>query len=111
MHNGYVERVYVLFDKMPHWDAVSWTVMITWYEQKGFLENILEAFKQIKLLGLKPNSITFSVILTVCAIMGDLEESMEINQRLVENDFSLNFMVVNALIDIYAKYGRIHKFK
>jgi len=43
--------------------------------------------------------------------MGDLEESMEINQRLVENDFSLNFMVVNALIDIYAKYGRIHKFK
>ena len=34
---------------------------------------------------------------------------MKIHQRVVENGFSSNFMVVNALIDMYAKSGTIHK--
>jgi len=34
---------------------------------------------------------------------------MDIDQRVVENDFSSNVMVENAPIGMYAKYGRIQK--
>jgi len=34
---------------------------------------------------------------------------MDIHQRVVENGFTMNVMVVNAMIGMYAKYGRIHK--
>jgi len=53
------------------------------------------------------NFATFAIIFPTCASMGALEEGMGIHQRVVQNGFSFNIMVVNALIDMYAKYERI----
>ena len=74
----------------------------------GFLKR-LEIFKHMQLSGVKPNSTTFASILPACATMGSLEEGMDIHERVVENGFASNIVVVSALIDIYAKCGRIHK--
>jgi len=41
--------------------------------------------------------------------MGALEEGMDIHQRVVENGFSSNIVVMNALIEMYTKCGRIYK--
>jgi len=41
--------------------------------------------------------------------MGALEEGMEIRQRVVENGFPSNVMVLNVLIGMYTTCGRIHK--
>jgi len=41
--------------------------------------------------------------------MGALEEGMNICQRVVENSFTLNIVVLTALIDMYAKCEIIHK--
>jgi len=38
-----------------------------------------------------------------------LEEGMDIHQRVVENRFSSNVVVMNALIGMHTKHGRIHK--
>lgn len=48
---------------------------------------------------------------STCATMGSLEEVMNIHQRVVEKGFSMNIMVMNILIDMYAWYGRIHKIQ
>jgi len=63
----------------------------------------------MQLLYVKPKYVTFTNILLACATMGALEEGMEIHQRVFENDFASNFMVVEVLIGMYAKCGRIHK--
>jgi len=34
---------------------------------------------------------------------------MYIHQRVVEDDFASNVVVMNALIDMYAKYGSVEK--
>jgi len=63
----------------------------------------------MQILGVNTNSTTFSNILLACATMGALEEGMDISQRVVENGFVMNVMVLNALIGMYVKYRRINK--
>lgn len=41
--------------------------------------------------------------------MGALQEDMDTHQRVVENGFTLNVMVLNTLIYMYEKYGSIEK--
>lgn len=52
---------------------------------------------------IKPNLVIFPNILPIYAIMEYWEEGMDIHQRIVEKTFSSNVVVVNALLDIYAK--------
>jgi len=63
----------------------------------------------MKLSGINSNIEIFFNILLACSTMGDLEEGMDIHQRVFENGFPYNVVVVNSLIGIYTKYERIHK--
>ncbi|XP_057873534.2 pentatricopeptide repeat-containing protein At3g12770 [Cryptomeria japonica] len=106
---GSVHKAQKLFDKMPQRDVVSWTSMIAGYTQNGFVEQALETFKQMQLVGVRPNSTTYASILPACAKMGALEPGMGIHQTIIESGFSTDLVVVNALIDMYAKCGSISK--
>lgn len=59
----------------------------------------------------KIDYITFFKFLPSYIIMKTLNEGMNIHQRVVKNGFSFNVMVVDALIDMYEKYGWIHKVR
>jgi len=60
------------------------------------------------LLDVKINSTTFISILPTFSTTGNLE-GMYIHQRVFEYGFSLNVMVVSALIKMYLKYKIIEK--
>lgn len=62
----------------------------------------------MQLPSVKPNFVTFSYILIVCTTIRVLKEGMDIHQKVVENGFVSNIVVVSVLIDMYEKYGRIH---
>lgn len=83
--------------------------MIVGYEHNWFYKKDLEIFKQTQFSYVKINYITFSNILPICSTMGALEGGMEIHQRVVENGFVSNVVIVKALIGMYWKYERIHK--
>jgi len=42
--------------------------------------------------------------------MGTLEEGMDIHQRVVENGFTLNDVVINGLIGMYEKCGNLEEY-
>ncbi|XP_059077386.1 pentatricopeptide repeat-containing protein At3g09040, mitochondrial-like [Cryptomeria japonica] len=106
---GSTRKAHKLFDKMPQRDVVSWSAIITGYAQNGFAEKALESFKQMQLAGVNPNSTTFASILPACAKMGALEQGMYIHQSIMERGFISDVVVVNSLLDMYAKCGHIHK--
>lgn len=60
---GSIDKAHKVFDKMPQIDVVLWTAMLAGYAQNGLVEKALEICKKMKLLGLKPNSLTFASIL------------------------------------------------
>ncbi|XP_057873038.2 pentatricopeptide repeat-containing protein At5g39350 [Cryptomeria japonica] len=106
---GNIVKASEVFDKMPQRNVFSWTAMIGGYVQNGFVEKALETFKQMQLAGLKPNSTTFASILPACAKIGSLELGVDIHQSIIEGGFLSDIIVGNALVDMYAKCGRIDK--
>ncbi|XP_057873039.2 pentatricopeptide repeat-containing protein At3g12770 [Cryptomeria japonica] len=106
---GNIDKARELFDRMPQKDVFSWTVMIAGYAQNGFVEKALVTFRQMQLAGLKPNCTTFASILPACAKIRALEHGMDIHQRIMEGGFLSDIVVGNALVDMYAKCGRIDK--
>ncbi|XP_057871944.2 pentatricopeptide repeat-containing protein At1g15510, chloroplastic isoform X2 [Cryptomeria japonica] len=106
---GSINKARQLFDKIPQRNVVSWNAMIVGYAQNGFVEKALEIFKQMQLTGVKPNSTTFASILPACAKMGALEQGIDIHQSIAEREILSDVVVANALLDMYAKCGRIDK--
>jgi pentatricopeptide repeat protein len=107
--NGVLEEALKLFNEMSRPDVVSWSAIVAGYAKNGFFEDALEAFKKMQLAGYRPNPTTFVSILPACAKMGALEQGMDIHQIAIDNGFSSDVMVMNALIDMYAKCGDIQK--
>ncbi|XP_057854806.2 pentatricopeptide repeat-containing protein At5g27110 [Cryptomeria japonica] len=106
---GSIDKARELFDRMPQRDVISWNAMIGGYAQNGFVEKALETFKQMQLASVKPNSITFTSILPVCAKMGALEQGLDIHQSIIDGGFLSDIIVGNALLDMYAKCGSLDK--
>ncbi|XP_057837804.1 pentatricopeptide repeat-containing protein At3g09040, mitochondrial-like [Cryptomeria japonica] len=106
---GSIYKAHELFERMPQRDVVSWNAMIAGYAQTGFVEKAFQTFKKMQLAGVKPDSTTFANILPACAKIRALKQCMYIHQSVVEGGFSLDLIVGNALVDMYAKYGYMDK--
>ncbi|XP_057837432.2 pentatricopeptide repeat-containing protein At1g11290, chloroplastic-like [Cryptomeria japonica] len=106
---GSIDKAHKLFDRMPQRNVVSWTIMVAGYSQNGCFEMALETFKQMQSAGVKPDLTTFASILPACAKMGALEHGMDIHKSIIKEGFFSDVVVANALVDMYAKSGSIHK--
>ncbi|XP_057862799.2 pentatricopeptide repeat-containing protein At5g48910 [Cryptomeria japonica] len=106
---GRIHKARELFDKMPQRNVVSWNSMILGYTQNGIFDKALQTFQQMKLIDVIPNSTTFANILPACAKLGDLEQGTDIHQSVMERGLLSDVVVSNALVDMYAKCGSIHK--
>eukprot|EP01018_Ginkgo_biloba_P001657 Gb_20195 [translate_table: standard] len=105
--DGRVDEALELFCKMSEQDVVSWTAMIAGYAQNGHGEKALKLFRQMKLAGVKANAKTFASVLPACANLADLELGMEIHEEINRSGFQSDIFVQSALVDMYAKCGRI----
>lgn len=100
-----------LFDEMPERDVASWNTVISCYYQSRQYEKALELFENMKRMGFKPNSVTFTSAISSCARVTDLERGMRIHQDLVRSEFVLDDFVITALVDMYGKCGCLEKAK
>jgi pentatricopeptide repeat protein len=104
---GVLNEALRLFQEMPERDVWSWTAMIAAYTKFGFAEEALTLFFQMQGAGIQPNQFTFSSVLPACANLADLEQGMHIHEEIKRCGFQSNVFVANALVDMYAKCGRV----
>ncbi|KAH9323326.1 hypothetical protein KI387_017965 [Taxus chinensis] len=86
--------------------------LISMYAHCGSLVNARNVFDHMTErdpTGVQPDQFTFASIVPACANMGALEQGMDIHQRIIDSGFLSDVVVSNALIDMYAKCGSIHK--
>jgi pentatricopeptide repeat protein len=106
---GSIENARNVFDKMLQRDVVSWTSMIASCEQNGHVDEALELFYRMQLLGVRPNMKTFTSAVSACANLRALEQGMDIHEQISTNGFQSDSLLENALLDMYAKCGNIDK--
>eukprot|EP01018_Ginkgo_biloba_P003260 Gb_27377 [translate_table: standard] len=97
-----------VFDQMPHRDVFSWSVMIAAYSRYGPSEEALKFFHQMPRTGIQPNQFIFASVLPACANLAALEQGMEVHEDIIRSGLS-DVFVESALVDMYAKCGKIEK--
>ncbi|KAJ4967968.1 hypothetical protein NE237_014669 [Protea cynaroides] len=114
MVNGFVkqgelEQARTFFDRMPGKNVISWTTMISGLSEKGYHEQALDLFYRMLGEGVRPNDLTIASTLSACAKIGALEAGVRIHEYVSRHGFRLNQTVGTALVDMYAKCGKIER--
>lgn len=106
--SGYLEGALELFGLMPYRNVVSWTTMISGYSQNGQFSKALAMFLQMeKETNVRPNEVTVASVLPACANLGALEVGVRIEEYARKNGFFDNLYVSNAVLEMYARCGKI----
>ncbi|KAM4117941.1 hypothetical protein ACJW30_02G164100 [Castanea mollissima] len=100
--SGYVGNACKLIDRIPQPDLVCWNALIAGYSTNGFDQEALEVFRQILVMGLKPNVSTFASIIPVCSRLGCLNIGKCLHGFAVKSGYFSNNFLVPALISMYA---------
>ncbi|XP_031497237.1 pentatricopeptide repeat-containing protein At5g08510 [Nymphaea colorata] len=97
-----------LFDRMGYRrNVISWTSVVSGYAQNGQYHEAVDMYVKMVEEGLKPNHVTIASVLPACAHLGALDMGERIDVYARENDYFQNIFVSNALVEMYAKCGKI----
>ncbi|XP_030504467.2 pentatricopeptide repeat-containing protein At5g16860 [Cannabis sativa] len=113
-HVGRFEDAIGLFEKMSNekieLNVVTWSAVIAGFAQRGLGYEALNVFRQMLGCGIDPNVVTLVSLLSGCASAGALLQGKEahcyaikcvLNQDMKDQEEDL--MIINGLIDMYAK--------
>ncbi|XP_059647796.1 pentatricopeptide repeat-containing protein At4g33990 [Cornus florida] len=96
-----------IFNNMPFRDRGSWNAMISGFCQNGNAAEALSVLDEMRLEGMKMDSVTVSTILPICAQMDDILHGRLIHLYVIKNGLEFDVFVSNALINMYSKFGNL----
>lgn len=107
---GSLAEAQVMFDCSPVHDVVSWTTLITGYAQIGEVSNVFHTFDRMIREGVKPDVLTFRIILNACSHTGLLDMAQVYFSALSSYyDFIPTLHHYNCIIDLLGRAGHIDK--
>lgn len=96
-----------LFEEMPHRDTVSWNSLIAGYVNCGNYESAWEIMKRMKRHGVHLDGYSFGSILKGIACNRCLFVGKQVHSDIVKMSYEGNVYAESALLDMYAKCGRV----
>ncbi|GLU11044.1 hypothetical protein SLE2022_278160 [Rubroshorea leprosula] len=99
----------VVFDEMPERNEVAWTIMIVGYVGSGFGKEAFVLLREMVFnCGFRLNYATLCSFLSACAQSGDMAMGRWVHVYCLKMmEMEMGIMVETALLDMYAKSGRI----
>ena len=105
---GYPEAACQLFEAMPVQNVVSWNLMVSVPSQNGFPVVGIGNFNMMRKTGLRPNDGTMVALFQACANLGVGKLADAIHGLIISCGLNANVAVATALLDLYAKLGRLN---
>ncbi|KAJ4980736.1 hypothetical protein NE237_031573 [Protea cynaroides] len=104
---GFISNAFQVFANIRGKDVISWSSMVGGYVQNGYLSEALDIFREMIGVQAEPNPITITSVLSACAGISGVRQGKEVHLWALKNGFEDQTFVGSALIDMYAKCGRI----
>ncbi|KAJ7527749.1 hypothetical protein O6H91_16G069400 [Diphasiastrum complanatum] len=96
-----------VFNKMPEHNVFSWTAIISAYADHGQGQEAIHLFQQMQETGISPDKVAFVVVLKACTRIAALEQGKQLHLKINKSGFQSDVIIMNTLIDMYAKCGCI----
>lgn len=104
---GSVESSVKIFDKMTDRNLITWTALISALGLNGFAHEALRRFREMELLGYKPDRVALIAVLTACRHGGLVREGMELFGRMRSYGVEPEMDHYHCVVDLLAKYGHV----
>ncbi|KAJ4824239.1 Pentatricopeptide repeat-containing protein [Turnera subulata] len=88
-------------------DLVAWNSVINGFALNGKPNEALALYREMGLEGVEPDGFTMVSLLSACAELGALALGRRVHVYLVKVGLNENLHVNNALLDLYAKCGKV----
>ena len=97
-----------VFAKLPARDVVSWTALMRGYAHLGDSENVFSLFHDMLGQHIKPDPVTFIVVLSVCSRTGLLSKSWTYFEAM-SRDYGISPMHEhhNCMVDVHGRSGQL----
>ncbi|XP_022744125.1 pentatricopeptide repeat-containing protein At2g17210 [Durio zibethinus] len=105
---GAIDTSRKVFDKMPQKNVVSWSAMVAAYGMNGLPREALALLPEMKLQGLKPNSVTTLSALSACSHGGLIDEGFTFLKSMV-NEYGIVPVLehYSCVIDMLGRAGKL----
>ncbi|CAA0829273.1 Pentatricopeptide repeat-containing protein [Striga hermonthica] len=104
---GFLDECFMIFDEMGSRDVVSWNSLIAGCVGFGHHKTAAICVQNMVLDGFDPDIYTYSCLLRVCGDLPAAEWGRQTHCRIVKPGMDFNVVVGSALVDMYAKCGRM----
>ncbi|KNA19990.1 hypothetical protein SOVF_056510 [Spinacia oleracea] len=102
-----MEDCELIFSKMSKRDEVSWNAMISSCVHNEQLSKAVDLVWFMMQSGQRLDHYTFATVLSACASVATLERGMEVHACQIRAHLESDVVVGSAIVDMYAKCGRI----
>ncbi|KAE9590541.1 putative tetratricopeptide-like helical domain, DYW domain-containing protein [Lupinus albus] len=97
-----------VFDMMPRKDVVAWNTMIIANAMHGNGKEALLLFENMLRLGIKPNSVTFTGVMSGCSHSRLVEEGLRIfNSMGRDHSVEADASHYSSMVDVFSRAGRL----
>ncbi|PWA75391.1 tetratricopeptide-like helical domain-containing protein [Artemisia annua] len=101
---GHIEYARQVFEEMPQRNVVTWSAMISGYEQAGKALKAVEMFSRMEVA--QANEFVFASVVSACARMLGVNVGKRIHAQAVVLGYGGVSFVSNSLVSMYMKCGR-----
>ncbi|KAF3796128.1 Pentatricopeptide repeat-containing protein [Nymphaea thermarum] len=96
-----------IFDKMKNPPIFLWNEIIKHHSRRGLHQESLNVFRSMLESGVHPNEFTFTFVLPACAAVKSVSDGYMIHSLAIRRNLDSNSFVATALVDMYAKAGKV----
>ncbi|KAL6861652.1 hypothetical protein ACP4OV_017352 [Aristida adscensionis] len=96
-----------VFNELVNKTRISWNAMILGFSQNGCSVDALRLFSRMQLENVKPDSFTLVSIIPAVADISDPLQARWVHGYSIRQTLDQDIYVLTALIDMYAKCGRV----
>ncbi|KAH6829645.1 hypothetical protein C2S53_011424 [Perilla frutescens var. hirtella] len=105
---GCLEESFKTFFEIDIHDIVSWNALIAGCINSGYYEVAIRVIQSMLLEGFDPDIYTYSSLLSICGNLPAAEWGKQTHCRIIKPRLDYNVVVGSALVDMYAKCGRLN---